>query len=76
MRDSSVRGVSTQVRFRADRLDAEIQRRFLTNEELGQMADLPEKTIRRWRRGEVQPRPRVFRRLARALDIEPGWFYE
>lgn len=63
-------------RFRCDRLNAEIHRLVLTNDEFGRMIDVPEKTVRRWRNGETQPRPRHVRRIAAALGRDPFWFHE
>jgi transcriptional regulator with XRE-family HTH domain len=62
--------------FRRDRLNAEIDRLVLTNDELARALHVPERSLRRWRRGEATPRRSTVRRIATYFDRDPAWFYE
>jgi ribosome-binding protein aMBF1 (putative translation factor) len=49
--------------------------REITSAELARRLGDHERQVRRWRNGEVSPRPESFARLAMELDREPSWFY-
>jgi transcriptional regulator with XRE-family HTH domain len=68
--------ITGQTGFRFDRLNAEIDRLSLTNDEVAQALQIPERSLRRWRKGETAPRRRTARRLAEYFDREPSWFYD
>lgn len=78
--DATVQNVSGQTSgqngFRRDRLNAEIDRLAQTNDEVSRALGIPERSLRRWRKGEASPRRGTARRLAAHFGREPGWFYE
>jgi len=47
------------------------QKRFLTQEELAEMAGLTALSISRWENGKRKPRFKSIRRLAKALKVDP-----
>jgi len=47
------------------------QKRFLTQEELAEMAGLTPLSISRWENGKRKPRFKSIRRLAKALKVDP-----
>lgn len=61
--------------FSPDRLNAEIDRVVMTNDELARALGIPERSIRRWRKGAATPRRRTGRRLAEFFEREPNFFY-
>ena len=66
--------VRGQVDFDPARLNAEIDRLMLTGDEAARLLCVPEKTLRRWRNGEVTPRRAAIRRMAEIFEREPLWF--
>lgn len=59
----------------AGNLDSEFRRVSLTNDEAARTLEVPERAIRRWRKGVVTPSWRNLCRLAVLFGREPGWFY-
>ncbi len=49
-------------------------RRFLTQEELAQKADVSHSTVVNIERNQAEPQFRTIRKLAKALDIDPTEF--
>lgn len=47
-----------------------------TNEEMARLAGVTLRVYQRWRAGEGAPRWENLTRLAAALELEPGWFYQ
>ncbi|MFA4835959.1 MAG: helix-turn-helix transcriptional regulator [Dehalococcoidia bacterium] len=47
------------------------QKRFLTQEELAELAGLTPLSISRWENGKRKPRFKSIRRLAKALKVDP-----
>lgn len=52
------------------RLDAEIARRGWTNEHTARLLDVPERQVRRWRKGEVQPGRKSRERVIDLLGLD------
>ena len=57
----------------ATRLKGARLRRVLSQEDLAAAAGVPVVTISRIENGHAQPRPSTVRKLAGALNVEPGW---
>jgi DNA-binding transcriptional regulator YiaG len=68
--------VSSQARFSPDRLNEVIDARMLSHVEAARLLAVPEKSLDRWRKGEVEPRRAAIRRMAEVFDREPLWFCE
>ncbi len=49
------------------------ERRVMSQEDLARAADVTEATISRIENGHAQPRPSTIRKLAGALNVDPGW---
>lgn len=60
----------------ADNLRAALKGRGLSCATAARKLATHEKTVRRWRNGEVEPRPEARVEIARLLDLELSWFYE
>ena len=48
----------------------------MTQEQVARKMRCSVVTVGKWERGERNPSPGSLARLAKALDREPGWFYE
>ncbi len=57
----------------ATRLRGVRQRRVWSQEDLAAAAGVPVVTISRIENGHAQPRPSTIRKLAGALNVDPGW---
>ncbi len=57
----------------ATRLKGARLRRVWSQEDLAAAAGVPVVTISRIENGHAQPRPSTVRKLASALDVDPGW---
>lgn len=59
----------------AANIEAEFERTGLTNDEVARRLEVPERNVRRWRKGETTPRWNMLVRLAEVFDRLPHWFY-
>lgn len=57
---------------RLTRLREVRESRFLTQGELAERSGVSRQTINRIEQGDIEPRFRTIRQLARALDVEPA----
>lgn len=49
---------------------------MLSHVEAARLLAVPERSLDRWRKGQVEPRRAAIRRMAQVFEREPLWFCE